>query len=169
MKFDDILIDHVGEFGRYQKLIVLIISLTSIVAVFNGIDIVFAGATPKYWCEPPANVRGLQNLTREELFNLTSPLITETDGTLSYDVCQQYDYSGNGNLTYTHVLEDEDAGDANATFGRSINRQVNIPRTIHKCQTWIYDKSQYLSTTVTQVSIIQIWMRSLMDLRPILR
>ena len=48
MKFDEILTNHLGEFGAYQKKIYFLLCLPSISAGFHMVVSVFLLGTPKY-------------------------------------------------------------------------------------------------------------------------
>lgn len=63
MEFDDLL-KALGGFGRFQKLLFVLISLLCLPSAFNILGIVFLGGVPDHWCHVPA----LEpfNLTLEE-------------------------------------------------------------------------------------------------------
>lgn len=47
--FDDVLVNNVGGFGRYQKLILTIVNFYSICLAFNIMEMEFTQAAPKFW------------------------------------------------------------------------------------------------------------------------
>ena len=53
MDFDDLL-PHVGEFGRYQKLLVFLICLPACIPCgFHAFNQLFMSPTPPHWCSVP--------------------------------------------------------------------------------------------------------------------
>ena len=86
MDYDDLLKLHVGEFGTYQKLMVVVLTLTCIPSALNSMSIVFLAAVPDHFCHSPSAAH--LNLTWEELLNLTASPKDHH--------CKQYDndYSG---------------------------------------------------------------------------
>ena len=53
MYFDDLLTDHLGEFGRYQKVVFVLYSLIAVFQGFHNLGIVFLGGVPDHWCAVP--------------------------------------------------------------------------------------------------------------------
>ncbi len=51
--FDTVLKKYVGQFGKYQKLqLLLMIPLLNFVAVHSGMNSVFIAAKPEFHCKP---------------------------------------------------------------------------------------------------------------------
>ena len=93
MDFDQLLIQHIGEFGRYQKILYIALSLVLFPAAFNNMAIVFLAAEPNHWCQ----VSGLEpyNVSTETHWNLTIPL--ERSGEQwRFSQCQMYDRNFTG-------------------------------------------------------------------------
>ena len=86
MDYDDLLKLHVGEFGRYQRFVVVLVALTCVPGVINSLNIVFLAAVPDHLCRSPSAAH--LNLSREDLLHLTTPTKDQQ--------CSQYDqnYSG---------------------------------------------------------------------------
>ncbi len=72
MLFDDLLIQHLGQFGRYQKWLCFLLSLIGIPVAFNNMEIVFLAAVPDFWCQP-ADVPVLKDLPQDIVYNVTMP------------------------------------------------------------------------------------------------
>ncbi|XP_071963436.1 organic cation transporter protein-like [Antedon mediterranea] len=53
MKFDEILINHLGEFGLYQKRIYFIIALLGTTTMFHQVVQVFYSPSIDHWCKTP--------------------------------------------------------------------------------------------------------------------
>ena len=86
MDYDDLLKLHVGEFGTYQKLMVVVLTLTCIPCALNSMSIVFLATVPDHFCHSPSAAH--LNLTWEELLNLTTSPKDHH--------CKQYDYDYSG-------------------------------------------------------------------------
>ena len=67
MYFDDLLTEHIGEFGRYQILLFIGIYCISIPATFDTMGIVFIAGIPRHWCDVPA-LRNLSVTTNTLLY-----------------------------------------------------------------------------------------------------
>ena len=135
MNFDELL-DHLGSFGRYQKLQFILLTSVAIPVCCMIIGTVFLAATPDHWCDVSEIGKQL-NLTKEALKNLTIPLHIRNNK-LEYSQCQMYD------LNYT-TMTTRDVDDIMTTHDRS-----NLP--VKDCVSWRYDHSVYASSVVTQVT-----------------
>lgn len=81
MDLDDLL-PEVGEFGRYQKLLLWLICLPACFPCgFCAFNQLFMTETPNHWCKIPQ----ISNLTKEELHNVFIPKINNT-----YLKCERY-------------------------------------------------------------------------------
>ncbi|XP_042232985.1 carcinine transporter-like [Homarus americanus] len=88
MDFDDLL-PHVGEFGRYQKLLIFLICLPACIPCgFHAFNQLFMSPSPPHWCRVP-ELEGL-GLTVQEVRNLSIPW--EGGG---YSQCSQYQLPNN--------------------------------------------------------------------------
>ncbi|XP_064109359.1 carcinine transporter-like isoform X1 [Macrobrachium nipponense] len=90
MDFDDLL-PHVGEFGRYQKLLIFLICLPACIPCgFHAFNQLFMSPVPPHWCRVPELEDS--GLTLEEIRNLSIPFIGG-----GFSQCSQYlvrNYSG---------------------------------------------------------------------------
>ena len=89
MEFDELLTKHLGEFGRYQKIIFFLVSLTAIGTAFTNLGIIFVAGVPSHWC----SVSELEehDLTEEQMKNLSIPLEKQDNGEEEYSSCKMYD------------------------------------------------------------------------------
>ncbi|CAG9561459.1 unnamed protein product [Danaus chrysippus] len=95
MDFDAILED-VGTFGRYQKLVVYFILLPAVIPCgFHAYAQLFMASDVKHWCNVPA-LEPLNNL--DLIRNLSIPLELK-NGEFEYSQCNMYQ------LNYSNVLE----------------------------------------------------------------
>ncbi|CAH0730021.1 unnamed protein product, partial [Brenthis ino] len=133
MDFDAILED-VGTFGRYQKLVIYFILLPAVIPCgFHAYAQLFMAADVKHWCRVPE----LEHLENVELIkNLSIPLELK-NGELEYSQCSMY------NLNYSELLKsypDIEIGD----FAE-----------ITPCTDgWMYDKNIYKNTVVTEWDLV---------------
>ncbi|XP_052864161.1 carcinine transporter [Anopheles cruzii] len=83
----DELLPVIGEFGRYQKLLLWLICLPACIPCgFCAFNQLFMTDTPEqYWCRVPE----LENFTTEERRMYAIPMI-ESDGVESYSKCSRY-------------------------------------------------------------------------------
>ncbi|XP_037785956.1 carcinine transporter-like [Penaeus monodon] len=84
MDFDDLL-PHVGEFGRYQRLLIFLICLPACIPCgFHAFNQLFMSPFPPHWCRIP-ELEEAGDFTQEEIRNLTIPVIQGT-----FSQCSQY-------------------------------------------------------------------------------
>ncbi|XP_069090724.1 solute carrier family 22 member 3 [Pleurodeles waltl] len=97
--FDEVL-KEVGEFGRFQKRVFLLLCMTGITFAFLFVGVVFLGQTPEqYWCRSPA----VAELSRQcgwsaqEELNYTVPPAegstapSQAEGSSAHSHCLRYD------------------------------------------------------------------------------
>ena len=89
MEFDDLLTNHLGEFGRYQIIIFCLVSITSTTFAFTNIGIIFVAGVPEHWC----SVSELQqyDLSDAQQQNLSIPLKATNDDKEIYSSCKMYE------------------------------------------------------------------------------
>lgn len=122
----DVLQEAVGDFGRWQAGISLLMALLKLPVAWFQLSIIVLEAHTDFWCARPHNLYG--NLTVEEWQNLSHPRV-ENGG---YDACRIYD------LNYTSDL----AGDA-AERGGTVT-----------CQKWEYSREVFKENIVTEWSLV---------------
>lgn len=88
MEYDDLLVNYLGEFGLYQRLIYFTLCLTGIPAAFNIMSTVFLVGEPDHWCNTP----GLDhlNVSRAVQLGVSIPQV-EKDEEMVYSSCDMYD------------------------------------------------------------------------------
>lgn len=87
MEYDELLTNHLGEFGLYQKIIFFIISLTAVPAAFNIMSTVFIVGVPDHWCAIPE--LDVLEIPTDIRLNVSIPL-EEVDGDMVYNSCEMY-------------------------------------------------------------------------------
>ncbi|GAB1605332.1 organic cation transporter protein-like [Argonauta hians] len=134
MKLDELLV-NIGEFGPYQKRVNFLVCIPCISAAIQVVIAVFILAVPNHRCRIP----GLSNDTYEVQSELHQLLINRTipfrerDGVTSMDKCEIY--SASHNVTYDQ-------------YNHPINGSAM------QCRNWVYDKSIFQSTLVTQMDLV---------------
>jgi hypothetical protein len=137
----DALLPHIGEFGRYQLGLYLLMCIpATLPAAFLAFNQVFLSAEPDHWCR----VSAVQdhNLTEEHVKALTIPLTDQGQGRIVYKRCAQFD------VNFTDVFE-RSGGVWPAAADPS------WPESDCK-EGWMYDTSEYQETLVTQVRLINL-------------
>lgn len=136
MKFDQILISHIGECGKYQIQVIAIVCIREIFSALHNMGVVFLAATPVFLCENEQfdiNPK-LKNCSLEEKSNLTSPWDIYSK---QIDYCLIYD----GNFSQ---LE-------SCTFNKTATDLLgNVTK---DCTIWDYDTSQHAGTLTTEVGM----------------
>ena len=87
MDYDDLLRDHVGEFGLYQRFIFVLVSLSGILTAYTNLGIVFIAAAPEHWC----HVDELEYYSHDEQRSLAIPKEKDVDGDKVYSSCEMFE------------------------------------------------------------------------------
>ncbi|XP_072947165.1 beta-alanine transporter [Epargyreus clarus] len=136
MDFDAILED-VGAFGMYQKLVINLILLPAVIPCgFHAYAQLFMAAEVKHWCRIPE----LENTDVEIAKNLSIPLDLR-NGNLEYSQCSMYNYN------YSEILR---------TYQNLENAIGNetTPEIIPCTHGWVYDKTVYSDTVTTEWNLV---------------
>ena len=147
--FDEVLVTHVGEFGKYQILRVLLASTVNIFMRMTSMSPVFIADNPSHYCQPPAPLLNL-NCSEQQIRAYAVPIVIAKDGKEDNDKCHLFERN------YTTTVEG-DVCPPNYNF-TSIkyygNRRAKSNEQKAKCDTWHYDTSVYQSTVVTQWNLV---------------
>lgn len=140
MDYDSIL-PSVGAFGRYQKLLVCAVLIPTVFpCAFQAYSQLFIAATPRHWCHIPELDPWVENFTNV-VKDLSVPKIMLPNGKEAYDQCRMK------NRNYTQLKEI--LPDIIRSGSISDNGE---PYEIISCNRgWLYDKSLYPNTVVTEV------------------
>ncbi|XP_015267333.1 PREDICTED: solute carrier family 22 member 7-like [Gekko japonicus] len=130
MKFEEFLLE-VDGFGKYQILVYLMLCLPRLVIPMHFLLHNFISASPSHHCIIP-NFTGISNLSQDEI--LLTSLPRQPDGTLSS--CKMF------SRPQYHLLVNS-------------SRNMDNTSSIQSCQQgWVYDHSQYVSTTATEWDLV---------------
>ncbi|XP_045471944.1 carcinine transporter isoform X2 [Harmonia axyridis] len=126
---DDIL-PKIGEFGRYQKLMLWLVCLPACFPCgFCAFNQLFMTDTPPHWCWIPE----LHNLTIDQRKLLSIP----NENGSKFSKCTQYD------LNWTEVLKNE-----------GLTKTEETKKTIHCQNGWEFDMSEIQSTIVKDFELV---------------
>ncbi|XP_038223526.1 beta-alanine transporter [Zerene cesonia] len=136
MDFDAILQD-VGEFGRYQKLVIYLVLLPAVIPCgFHAYAQLFMAGDVKHWCRVPE----LEGYDVELVKNLSIPLELR-NGVLEYSQCNMYDLNYTDILNQYTTLEEAAVSEGTADI---------VP-----CRNgWMYENVVYQSTVVTEWNLV---------------
>lgn len=139
MGYDDVF-PYLGEFGRYQRRIYLLVCLPAMSCAFHKLAGVFLLAKPDFRCQLPFELANATYKLSDAMTNLSYPF---DELTKKRSTCQLFDSN------YTD--EYYSAG-------------VPAQNTLH-CDRYIYDDSRYESSTVTEWNMVcdRAWMTATSD------
>ncbi|XP_063241584.1 carcinine transporter [Bacillus rossius redtenbacheri] len=128
----DEVLPHVGEFGRYQRLLVWLVCLPACVPCgFCAFSQLFVADTPEHWCRVPA----LRDLPAELRRRLAAP----PQDSNSYSKCSRY------SVNWTELLEEFPAEEL----------APNSSWAVEPCMDgWEYDTSQIISSIVIDFDLV---------------
>ncbi|XP_044737270.1 beta-alanine transporter [Chrysoperla carnea] len=138
MDMDDVLAE-IGEWGRYQKLVVWLILLPGVLPCgFHAYDQLFMAAVPPHWCRVPELDPWVQN-HMNHVINISIPFENK-DGTWKPNECNVYvrNYSTLSKLS-------------------GLQQFINVPfdtPTKFCDHGWHFDRSDYISTVVTEWNLV---------------
>ncbi|XP_033625329.1 organic cation transporter protein-like [Asterias rubens] len=142
MHFDEIL-NHIGTFGRYQKMIFFFVCVFSLPMSYHQFAQVFLAPDTAHWCATPqltepncslySKVSDDYSLCLEERKNLSIP----RDEKGKFDGCLRYRHFGEEDAL---LYENETEGFWNETIGCDAG--------------WEYDRSQYHTTVVQDFDVV---------------
>ncbi|XP_038053165.1 organic cation transporter protein-like [Patiria miniata] len=140
MHYEDIL-QRIGPYGKYQKLLVFVMLLAKVPTAFHFIGQVFLAANTDHWCAVPDSQRincshlQLASATecQEEQKSYSIPYHIDDDGKQVYSSCERY------------ATDDDDVGR---------NQSLNSTDVISCDAGWEFDHSRYKSTINEDFSLV---------------
>ncbi|VVC43030.1 Hypothetical protein CINCED_3A022033 [Cinara cedri] len=129
----------IGEFGRWQALLTLILSLLNLPCTWHIYVLTFQGADTDFWCAPPPGV--LQRISVDQWKNLSGvfPAITPTK-TPVYNPCYYRD------LNYESLLEKNNYKDLLQTYTDKDK--------IKACTSWQFNTSEFGDTITSEWNLV---------------
>ncbi|GAB1868195.1 Organic cation transporter protein [Camponotus japonicus] len=143
MAYDDVIL-RMGEFGRYQRRVYLLLCLPAISCAFHKLAGVFLGAKMNSRCLLPHEFA--ENATfhlSQNILNASYPWDDELKG---WSQCLSYDVIG-------------------ATNGTIVEEAIGEGGGISRCKQYVYDRSVYKSTTTSDWDLVcdRAWLRATGD------
>lgn len=137
----DSLLPEIGAFGRYQKILICAVLIPTVFpCAFQAYSQLFIAATPKHWC----HVEDLDAWAEQHprlVQELSIPKIQLPNGRMEFDQCKMF------NRNYTRLREEMPSLILNGSVDMVSGSFEVVP-----CKRgWLYDKSLYPSTVVSQV------------------
>ncbi|XP_070534570.1 organic cation transporter protein-like [Ptychodera flava] len=147
MSVEDIL-HTVGDTGRYQKLILVLISFTFVLQTLFGLVNVFFTMTSDHYCRVYSN----------QTYELDSPLKRATiprthhENQTTWDSCHMY------NMNESMIF------DSYLANGTASNRSSFVAMGVHPCDhSWVFDRSSVSNTLVMEFNLVcdRFWLQQL--------
>ncbi|XP_012259159.2 organic cation transporter protein-like [Athalia rosae] len=134
MAYEDALL-QIGEFGRYQRIKLLLTCLTTFLTGFTLMSGVFLGAVPNFRCLLPDEVK--ENATYKLSSNVSSEFYPWDKQRGGWSQCKMYDLDGDPSLTDSTV----------------------------KCDSYVYDESIYKRTITSDFDLVcdNSWLKTTSD------
>ncbi|XP_034186659.1 organic cation transporter [Osmia lignaria lignaria] len=151
MAYDDVIL-RMGEFGRYQRRIYLMLCLPAISCAFHKVAGVFLGAKMNTRCVLPyENIENATYCLPQDIMNSSYPWDNKING---WSQCYRYEVPGIVNDTMFNRYLD------NILVQDDLNPQRIMP-----CEGYVYDRRKYKSTTTSEWNLIcdKAWMRATGD------
>ncbi|XP_011498037.1 PREDICTED: organic cation transporter protein [Ceratosolen solmsi marchali] len=147
MAYDDV-ISKMGQFGKYQRRIYLLLCLPAISCAFHKLAGVFLGAKMSSRCMLPfENIDNATFFLSENLMNSSYPWDYKSK---SWSHCERY-----SDLSVVDSMK----------IDYSLNQQHYSTRNITKCDLFVYDRSKYKSSTTSEWNLVcdKDWLRAMGD------
>ncbi len=135
MEIEEVLQKHCGEFGRFQVLMLFIISFSHLTAAMHIMQPVFTAYSSEHWCITPVIKFSNCSIEEQKAFAIPKSI---NDGVPIYDSCTMF------KRNYSDVTQDQVCG--SSVINSTDHLQVTA------CTSWFYDKSYFSSTIVSSVS-----------------
>ncbi|XP_008215741.1 organic cation transporter protein [Nasonia vitripennis] len=146
MAYDDV-ITEMGQFGKYQRRIYLLLCLPAISCAFHKLAGVFLGAKMASRCALPFDTDNSSFFLPEHVMNASYPWDYKAK---NWSQCERYsDVSGVGPTRVDFYLTDK----------------FNAGRKTSTCHDFVYDRSNYQSSTTSEWDLVcdREWLRALSD------
>ncbi|XP_022177335.1 organic cation transporter protein-like isoform X2 [Myzus persicae] len=129
----------IGEFGRWQAMLTLILSLLNLPCTWHIFVLTFQGADTDFWCTPPPGV--LNRISVDQWKNL-SGLIPEspTNNVSVYDPCHYRD------LDYERLL-------GNFSYGELLKKKTDQYE-LKTCTSWQFNTTEFGDTITSEWNLV---------------
>ncbi|KAL2741352.1 organic cation transporter protein-like isoform X1 [Vespula maculifrons] len=153
MAYDDVIL-RMGEFGRYQRRVYLLLCLPAISCAFHKLAGVFLGAKMDVRCLlPHENIENATFYLPQDVMNASYPWDDELKG---WSQCLRRD----------PILDGNSQGHDNWPVQTPIgSRELADTEGIKPCEEYVYDRRKYKSTTTSEWNLVcdRAWLRATGD------
>ncbi|KAL2740338.1 organic cation transporter protein [Vespula squamosa] len=153
MAYDDVIL-RMGEFGRYQRRVYLLLCLPAISCAFHKLAGVFLGAKMDVRCLlPHENIENATYYLPQDVMNASYPWDYELKG---WSQCLRRD----------PILDGNSQGHDNWPVQTPIgSRELANTEGIKPCEEYVYDRRKYKSTTTSEWNLVcdRAWLRATGD------
>ncbi|XP_055351406.1 beta-alanine transporter-like [Paramacrobiotus metropolitanus] len=140
-QFDELL-EGIGNFGRYQKILIFCVLLPMTLNFASSSAWIFLIQTPDvYGCVLPVN-----NVSESDVKRLLPPPDSKSPSDAQRAYCSMYD------VNYSALLNDHVSVEAAEYFLNNASRLGNISTTV--CEEWEFERTSYHSTIVTDWNLV---------------
>ncbi len=141
---------HVGEFGPHQYVVTFQKCLQNFVGAMFTLAPVFIAATPRHWCDVTSHMtvtKQLSNCTQSQLEDMLLPH-EHRHGLVVPSQCEVY------NLTSDILWQIGSLNNTDSQHSCPLLDFTEHNSTV-TCDKWVYDKTYYSETMVTEVHFFQ--------------
>ncbi|XP_050437931.1 organic cation transporter protein-like isoform X2 [Adelges cooleyi] len=137
-KYDDPVSTAIGEFGRWQAMLTIILSLLNLPCTWHIFVLTFQGLDTDFWCAPPPGLE--HRISVDQWKNLSGVFVVSQNMDLVYDPCyyRDIDYEG---LLDNHTFE--------SVLPRDSDKDV-----IKKCSSWQFNTSEFGDTITSEWNLV---------------
>ena len=136
MDFDSLLVNYLGELGKYQVLILLFVASAAVNSSLNNLDYIFTGTVNPFRCDVGDAVNLSSRLAFDELLRLSSPVTPDGDP----NACLFYRYN------YSQLTIEEARTRLNMTDRTEIQTE--------KCYKWIFNQEEHTTTIASDWNLV---------------
>lgn len=154
MDFDNVLND-VGSFGLYQKLIVAVLMPAVLPCAFHAYSQLFIASMPEHWCRVP-ELEQWTAFMPHVVKSLSIPMV-KRDGQMKYSQCQMYarnytEIVGFLHTTDTSIIRDNEMWERQ--YLESLGYAARNFEIIDCNDGWMYDRTMFPNTIVMEVIML---------------
>ncbi|XP_043286002.1 organic cation transporter protein [Venturia canescens] len=160
MAYDDVIL-RMGEFGKYQRRIYLLLCLPAISCAFHKLAGVFLGAKMNTRCILPyENPDNASYALPTDVMNASYPWDEETNGWSQCATKTALDIALNLTRLNVSGIEDDNGNEFTSEIAKKPLHQETVP-----CKSYVFDTSVYHSTTTSEWNLVcdRLWLRATGD------
>lgn len=148
MDFDNVLND-VGSFGLYQKLIIAVLMPAVLPCAFHAYSQLFIASMPNHWCRIPELEHWSSHMPNL-MKNLSIPMV-QRDGQTKYSQCQMYSRNYTEIVAFLHTTDTSIINDNGEFYFEPMDYAAKNFEIVDCKHGWIYDRTMFPNTVVMEV------------------